>query len=135
MPNFSLNFVPITVRNSLLAGMPTTTVPSFLAAVRVFSHSVCHSAAGETEGKLTNSSRTRKMANRLVLCIRHPSLSLITRPETESRHGILPSLVRAIHGSSGLPLGTYLSTQTAALRRRSLCRWYDPSIHAYPAAF
>jgi hypothetical protein len=28
MPNFALNFEAIALRNSLLAGMPTTTVPS-----------------------------------------------------------------------------------------------------------
>src|SRR6266508_3206761 len=70
MPNFSLNFVPIAVRNSLLAGMPTTTVPSFLAAANVFSHSVCDSAGLETEGKLMNKSRTVTMASHLAGCLK-----------------------------------------------------------------
>jgi hypothetical protein len=47
------------VRSSLLAGMPTTTVPSFLAATSVFSQSVCHSAADDGSEK-------RKAHNRLT---------------------------------------------------------------------
>src|SRR5262245_6285249 len=48
MPNLFLNRSPIANRSSLLAGMPTTTIPSFLAAASVFSHSLgaCAAAAG-----------------------------------------------------------------------------------------
>src|SRR5262245_62092548 len=57
IPNFSLNLVPMAFRKSLLAGIPITGGPSFFAAARVRSHSVCPSAAGRTHGK-HNTART-----------------------------------------------------------------------------
>src|SRR5262245_9608832 len=57
IPNFSLNLVPMAFRNSLLAGIPITGGPSFFAAARVRSHSVCPSAAGRKTGK-HNTART-----------------------------------------------------------------------------
>jgi hypothetical protein len=64
IPYFSLNFELIAVRSSLLAGMPTTTVPSFFAAANVFSHSVCHSAAGDGTAPIKASNRwTKKTLN------------------------------------------------------------------------
>src|SRR4029453_15961823 len=51
IPNFSLNLVPMAFRNSLLAGIPITGGPSFFAAAKVRSHSVCPSAAGRNLGK------------------------------------------------------------------------------------
>src|SRR5688572_14034245 len=40
-PNFDLNELSSSFLSSVLGGIPTTTFPSFFAAARAFSHSVC----------------------------------------------------------------------------------------------
>src|SRR4249920_2219024 len=74
IPNFSLNLVAIAFRNSLLAGMPTTRVPSFFAAARVRSHCVCQSAARRKDGRNTASSTTDPKEIQFNSCTEHPFL-------------------------------------------------------------
>jgi hypothetical protein len=47
-------------RSSLLAGIPATTVPSFLAAAKTFSHSLAESAACDDQAVKAKSSPQTK---------------------------------------------------------------------------